>query len=85
MAQAMPEQLRRCPRCHAHARTTGKQCRQPAMRGKRVCKFHGGKGGGQRGRANGSFRHGGWTNEAVTIRREASALLKAIRKELSHV
>lgn len=69
-------------RCHAHARTTGKQCRSPAVKGKRVCRMHGGgKGSGApSGEANGSFVHGGWTHEAVAVRREASALLRSIKE-----
>jgi len=31
------------------------------------------------GEANGSYRHGGETNEAIALRQEASRLLKAIR------
>jgi len=42
------------PRCGAHARTTGKPCKAPALRGKKRCRMHGGaKGsGGQRGNQN---------------------------------
>lgn len=35
--------------------------------------------GGQKGEANGGWKHGAWTGEAVQFRREASALLKAVR------
>jgi hypothetical protein len=53
------------------------------MKGKRVCRNHGGASpGAPKGEANGMFRHGGWTNEAVATRRKAAALLKAIRKEV---
>lgn len=41
----------------------------------------GGKGSGAPcGEANGSFKHGGWTREAVEARREAAAILKAVRE-----
>ena len=30
-------------RCHAKSKTTGERCRHWAMRGKRVCRYHGGK------------------------------------------
>ena len=33
--------------------------------------------------ANGMFRHGGWTKEAVDLRREASALLRAVREAVN--
>jgi hypothetical protein len=29
-------------RCHAHSKQTGKPCRQPAIAGGAVCRFHGG-------------------------------------------
>lgn len=71
------------PRCETRARTTGSRCRSPAVKGKRVCKIHGGaKGSGApSGVANGSFRHGSWAQEAVAARREAVALLKSVRSE----
>ena len=46
--------------------------------------MHGGRAGAPKGEANGSYRHGGDTNEAIALRQEASRLLKAIRKE-AHV
>lgn len=44
--------------------------------------MHGGArgSGGPRGKTNGSWKHGGWTKEAVELRREAAALLKAVRE-----
>ncbi len=36
------------PRCNAKAKSTGKQCRAPAMRGKVKCRLHGGKSTGAR-------------------------------------
>lgn len=77
-----PDSLRRAPRCQAHARTMGQPCRAPAVKGKRVCRMHGGSrgSGAPSGKANGSFKHGGWTAEAVAARREAAAILKAVRE-----
>lgn len=41
----------------------------------------GGKGSGApKGERNGSYKHGGFTAEAIDLRREVAALLKAIRK-----
>jgi len=34
------------PRCQARSKRHGGQCGAPAMRGKRVCRFHGGKSTG---------------------------------------
>ena len=38
----------RCPRCQAKSKRSQQQCRSPAMRGKRVCKAHGGRSTGPR-------------------------------------
>ncbi|WP_375545948.1 HGGxSTG domain-containing protein [Tsuneonella litorea] len=75
-----PEGLRTCAKCQATTRA-GKSCRSPAVTGKRVCRMHGAFAGAPRGKRNGSFKHGGETQEAVALRREASALLKRIRED----
>lgn len=31
-----------CRQCQAHSKRTGQRCRAVALRGKRVCRFHGG-------------------------------------------
>lgn len=36
----------RCSRCQALSKRTKQQCGAPAVRGKRVCRFHGGKSTG---------------------------------------
>lgn len=77
-----PEQLRNAPRCQARAKATGKSCRCAAMRGKRVCHKHGGRSpGAPKGKANGNYRHGGETREAVALRREARHLLRELRAD----
>ena len=38
----------RCPRCQAKSKRSQQQCRSPAIRGKRVCKVHGGRSPGPR-------------------------------------
>ena len=38
----------RCPRCQAKSKRSQQQCRSPAIRGKRVCRIHGGKSTGPR-------------------------------------
>lgn len=79
--QPMEARLLNAPRCQARTRQAN-PCRSPAVKGKRVCRMHGGaKGtGAKRGKANGMFKHGGWTREAVEARRAAASLLKAIRE-----
>ena len=38
----------RCSRCQALSRRSQQQCKKPALKGKRVCGFHGGKSTGPR-------------------------------------
>jgi hypothetical protein len=38
----------RCRRCQALSRRSKEQCKKPALKGKRVCDFHGGKSTGPR-------------------------------------
>ena len=76
-----PSQLKDAPRCQAQRRRMpGVTCRSPAVKGKRVCRIHGGgKGsGGRKGKANGAYRHGGFTQEAIEERRWASDMLRRI-------
>ena len=47
-------QTQRC--CTAHSKRDGRPCRQPAMRGKTVCKMHVGKS--KSGMAHGNYKHG---------------------------
>jgi hypothetical protein len=48
------------------------------MRGKRVSRLHGGKGGGPRGERNGAYRTGRYT-EAKAERRQVRALIRELR------
>lgn len=76
----LPKLLTSAPLCQARTRR-GTSCRSPAEKGKGRCRFHGSRAGAPKGEANGSYRHGGKTYEAVELRREASRLLTAIRSE----
>lgn len=65
-------------RCGAKTRT-GTPCCGPAMPNGR-CRMHGGRSpGAPKGKANGMYRHGRSTNQALAQRRELSALIKAAR------
>ena len=76
---APPTLLTNAPLCQARNRK-GNPCRCPAMKGKSRCKLHGGKStGAPRGERNGSWKHGGDTNEAVALRRAAGRLIQAVR------
>jgi hypothetical protein len=66
-----------CPRCQARSKRTKNQCGKPALKGKRVCQFHGGRSTGAKtkeGRlriAHSKTQHG---NETRQIRAERSAI-----------
>src|SRR5258705_8326760 len=68
-------QMNDTPRCGARTRA-GRVCRCPAMpNGK--CRLHGGLSpGAPRGFANGRFRDGYWTREAIEERKFIRSLLK---------
>jgi len=70
-----------CPRCQARSKRTRKQCGAPAMRGKRVCRVHGGLSAGpkiEQGRrrcAQAKTIHG---RETMAIRAKRSQGLAAL-------
>ena len=68
------------PRCRARCRLSKPPCRGPAMRGRPVCRLHGGKGGGPKGERNGAYRTGPYTAEAKAERREQRALIRELRR-----
>jgi hypothetical protein len=67
------------PRCRARCRRSKLPCRGPAMRGRPVCRLHGGKGGGPKGERNGAYRTGHYTAEAKAERRQLRLLLQELR------
>ena len=73
------------PRCTARSKRSGQQCRGPAVRGKRVCRMHGGArgSGAPTGKQNGNYRHGARSAEAIALRRRINywgRLLKTLPK-----
>lgn len=66
------------PRCSAMSKRTRQRCRGPAVRGWSVCRFHGAGGGAPRGEANGAYRHGLFTCEAVEERKAVARLLRKL-------
>ena len=72
--------FQKSPRCRANSKRTGQRCGAPAERGKVVCRFHGARGGGPTGKANGAFRSGLHTNEMVETRRRLSELVREARE-----
>ena len=78
-----------CQRCQAKSKRTKLQCAAPALKGKRVCKTHGGRSTGpntEAGRqrcAEAKTIHGRETREARTERSQASARL-AVLEAVGH-
>ena len=77
------------PRCRAKAKHSQQQCRKAAMRGKRVCRVHGGKSTGPRseqGRercAEAKTVHGWETRQKRQIRAEKFREMKALFNSLN--
>jgi len=73
------------PRCTARAKSTGMRCEAPAVRGRRVCRCHGARGGAPKGERHGLYRHGLYTSEAIAIRRQTRALFVAASELLAGI
>jgi glucans biosynthesis protein len=70
--------LKRAPRCGARNRA-GNPCQNPAIRGRRRCRLHGGLStGAPPGPANGNFKHGDLTVEAMEHRKWLRSLVKSV-------
>jgi hypothetical protein len=77
--------FQKSPRCTAMSKRTKQRCGAPAERGKHVCRFHGARAGAPSGTANGQYKHGQYSQEAIQVRRSISALLSASRKQIALV
>jgi hypothetical protein len=72
------------PRCGAGTRS-GNPCRSPAMANGR-CRMHGGPSpGAPRGKANGNYRHGRFTGEAIRERRQLNAWIRMVAETAQKV
>jgi len=65
------------PRCGAKTRQNT-SCRQPAIRGKRRCRKHGGRSPGAPRGNQYALKHGRYTAHAIAARREARQLWRAL-------
>jgi hypothetical protein len=74
--------FQKSPRCSATSKRTKNPCMAPAVNGSTVCRFHGARGGAPKGKRNGMYRHGLYTNEARKLRQAISALLRQSRMML---
>ena len=78
--------MRQALRCSARSRRSGMQCKGPAVRGKRVCRMHGGKSpGAPLGERNGRYKHGKQTKAAIEARKETRDLIRDIRRLLKEI
>ena len=74
--------LRSAPRCTAKSKRSQLACRAPAVRGRKVCRMHGGTAGAPKGERNGNYKFGLHTNEVVGLKREISGVLRAARQHM---
>jgi hypothetical protein len=77
-----------CKRCSAKSKRSGEQCKKPALRGKAVCEFHGGRstgpkteGGKARQRAA-VLKMGNYTKEAMEGRARSVRVLAGLEDAL---
>lgn len=72
-------------RCSAHSKRTGFPCRAPAVRGWSVCRMHGARGGAPHGTAHGRYMHGERSQDALNVRKQVNALVRAAQELLSEI
>lgn len=86
-----PCDLRSLPRCAAQAKSSGKQCGNPAMRGKRVCWIHGGRSTGPRTiegalrSQTANLKHGNYAQATIEWRKHFNSLIRDYKKLLSEI
>ena len=68
------------PRCTAKSKRTGQPCKGPAVKGWRVCRFHGARGGHAAGKAHPSWRHGMRARDWIEARREINELVREAKE-----
>jgi uncharacterized protein YjcR len=76
--------MRQALRCHARSKRTGKPCRSPAVPGCSVCRMHGAGGGAPKGNKN-ALKHGGFTAEAMALKKEIAALARMARETMAAI
>ena len=79
------ERMQKAPRCRAHSKRTRERCRAPAVRGWNVCRFHGARGGAPKGKRNGAYRHGGYTQEALAASQYVRAMVRLLQPTLDEI
>ena len=72
--------MNQAKRCHARSKRTLRPCQAPAVTGWNVCRFHGAGGGAPTGKANGNYKHGGRTKEAIAEQAYFRELIREVRQ-----
>lgn len=72
------------PRCGANTRA-GTPCKSPAIRLKKRCRMHGGKGSGAPKDNQNAFKHGLTTPQVIIFLKRAKLLLKECNLDLKNV
>jgi len=73
-----------CARCAAKSKRTGNQCGKPALKGKAVCQFHGGRSTGPKSEAGKArqraavLKNGHYTKEAMEDRSRSVRVLAGL-------
>ena len=73
-----------CTRCQAHSKRTKLQCGKPALKGKSVCQFHGGRSTGPKTEAGKTrqkaavTKSGNYTKESSEIRASSMRMLHGL-------
>ena len=73
-----------CARCAAKSKRSGEQCKKPAMRGKAVCDFHGGRSTGPRTEAGKArqraavLKTGNYTKESMEDKARSMRVLSGL-------
>ena len=73
-----------CARCAAKSKRSGEQCKKPAVRGKAVCDFHGGRSTGPKTQAGKDrqrtavLKTGNYTKEAMEDRARSMRMLHGL-------
>jgi hypothetical protein len=79
-----PFDLTKLPRCTAKAKSTGQQCKQPAMKNGK-CYWHGGKSPGPpRGNEN-ALKHGHYTEQAIRNRKLVRTMINTAKETIDNI
>lgn len=64
------------------SKRSGERCKAPAVKGRKVCRMHGARGGAPSGKANGNWRHGARAKETMAALATVKALGRLCRQSL---